>query len=71
MPNPRRRPDKPDPDHNDHQLRLYVALLLISAYVILLMLMPWAPAVRDSLLFLGPFVGAIIGYAFGHRQHDR
>ncbi len=66
--NPRKRPNKPDPDHNDHRLRLYVALLLISAYVVLLLLLPWVPAARDPLLYLGPFASAIVGYAFGNQQ---
>jgi hypothetical protein len=45
---------------NDDRLRLYVALLVISAYVVLLMLLPWVPAARDPLVFLGPFAGAIV-----------
>jgi hypothetical protein len=48
---------------------LYVALL-ITAYVVLILLLPWAPAARDPLIFLGPFVGAIVGYAFGNRQRE-
>lgn len=55
MANSPRRPEQPDPEQNDHRLRLYVAMLLISAYVVLLLLMPWVPAARDPLLFLGPF----------------
>lgn len=58
--------------HGDDRLRIFVALLLTSAYVILLLMMPWVPEVREPLIFLGPFVGAIVGYAFGNhtRQHD-
>ena len=62
--------NKPDFDHNNDRLRLYVALPLICAYVMLLLVMPWVPAARDPLLFLGPFAGAIIGYAFGNKQRD-
>lgn len=61
--------DKTDADHNDDRLRLYVALPLISTYVILLLAMPWVPATRDPLVFLGPFAGAIVGYAFRSQQH--
>jgi hypothetical protein len=64
----RQQSDKPDPDRNDGRLRLYVALLLISTYVVLLLLLPWVPAARDPLLYLGPFAGAIVGYAFGYRH---
>ena len=70
MTNSPRRPEQHDPDRSDHRLRLYVALLLISAYVVLLLLMPWVPAARGPLLFLGPFAGAIVGYAFGNQQHQ-
>ncbi len=70
MANSPRRPEQPNPEQNDHRLRLYVAMLLISAYVVLLLLMPWVPAARDPLLFLGPFAGAIVGYAFGNQQHQ-
>jgi hypothetical protein len=68
MSNPIRRPDKNNMDRNDNQLRFYVALLLISAYVLLLLLLPWVPAAREPLLFLGPVTGAIVGYAFGHQS---
>lgn len=54
----------------DDRLRIFVALLLTGAYVILLLLMPWVPEVREPLLFLGPFVGAIVGYAFGNRTRQ-
>jgi hypothetical protein len=55
---------------NDDRLRLYVALLLITAYVVLILLLPWVPAARDPLIFLGPFAGAIVGYAFGQRTNS-
>ncbi len=63
-------PDMTDPDHNDDRLRLYVALLLICTYVLLLLMMPWVPAARDPLIFLGPFVGVIVGYAFRSQRRE-
>lgn len=69
MSNVHRRPNAPDrPDRNDDRLRLYVAILVISTYVFLLVLLPWVPAARDPLVFLGPFTGAIVGYAFGNQR---
>lgn len=60
---------RPNPSQGyspNERLRLYVALILIIAYVLLVVLLPWVPSVREPLSFLGPFVGAVIGYAFGN-----
>jgi hypothetical protein len=56
---------------SDDRARLIVALLLVIAYLLLLGLMPWVPAVRDPLVFLGPLVGAVVGYYFGQHQNQR
>jgi hypothetical protein len=63
------RPDKSGPNQHDDRLRLYVAILLISAYVLLLMLLPWVPAARDPLLFLGQPIGVILGCTFRNQRH--
>jgi hypothetical protein len=60
-------PQKGSPDD---RARMIVALLLVTVYLLLLGIMPWVPPVRDTLILLGPFVGAVVGYYFGQQQNQ-
>jgi hypothetical protein len=48
----------------DGRTRFYVALLLVTPYTVLLLMLPFVPAARDALIILGPIVGYTVRYLF-------